>query len=393
MKRFALFLLAPFAGFAPATAQTPPPVQPAPAATPTDYASAANWLCRPGAQDACSKADLSTTSVAADGSVRPVAFRAAKAPAIDCFYVYPTISLDKTANSDLNPGPEEMSVIANQFARFGEVCRTFAPLYRQVTIPALRAGMMGGDMKPDREIGYADVLSAWRYYLANDNKGRGVILIGHSQGSGVLKRLIAEQIDGKPDQPRMIGAYLIGTNLLVPASKPVGGDFKSIPICTSVGEIACAISYVSFRDTVPPPAGSRFGRTDKPGMQVACVNPAAIGSSAPATLTSYLGNRASLASSQLPPKPWATGKTISTPFVQAPGLLTAACTTEGGATFLKVTVNAVPSDPRTDEISGDVVNEGKVDTNWGLHVVDVNIAMGDLLNVARAQAKTYAARR
>ncbi|RDE07326.1 DUF3089 domain-containing protein [Sphingomonas aracearum] len=386
MKRIVLATLAACSAMPAAAQETAAPM-------PADYTQAANWLCRPGAADACSKADLSTTVVNADGTLRPLTFTRAKAPAVDCFYVYPTVSLDKAPNSDLVPGPEEMSVIANQFARFGELCRTFAPMYRQVTIPALRAGMSGGDMKPDREIGYADVLAAWRYYLQHDNGGRGVILIGHSQGSGVLKRLVAEQIDGKPDQRKLVGAYLIGTSLLVPAGKAVGGDFKSVPICTAKGEAGCVVSYASFRSTVPPPTKTRFARTEVPGMQVACVNPAAIGADAPATVTSFLGNRPSISSSQAAPRPWVTGKTVTTPFVQTPGLLTAACTTDGTARYLKVTVNAVPTDPRTDEISGDVITNGQVDTGWGLHVIDVNLAMGDLLSAARAQARTYAARR
>ena len=385
-----MFFLIAAALAASSVAQTPPVSG---ASTPSDYDDGANWLCRPGRKDACGT-DLSSTIVAADGRMTPATFRPAAAPQVDCFYVYPTVSLDRSANSDLVPGPEEMAVIANQFARFGEVCRTFAPMYRQVTIPALRSGMAGTPMPGiDREIGYADVLAAWRHYLSKDNGGRGVILIGHSQGSGVLKRLIAEQIDGKADQARLIGAYLIGTNLLVPAGRASGGDFKSVPICSSKGEVGCVVSYVSFRATLPPPAQTRFARTDKPGMQVACVNPAAIGSDRPAIVQSFLGNRPSVSSAQLPPKPWVAGKTVATPFVQTPGLLTAACTTDGSARYLKVAVNAVPGDPRTDEISGDVVNDGQVATDWGLHVIDVNLAMGDLLNVARAQSRAYLARR
>jgi hypothetical protein len=45
-------------------------------------------------------------------------------------------------------------------------------------------------------------------YLANENKGRGVVIVGHSQGSGQITRLIPQMIDdaltdvlaqGKPD--------------------------------------------------------------------------------------------------------------------------------------------------------------------------------------------------
>jgi pimeloyl-ACP methyl ester carboxylesterase len=113
-----------------------------------------------------------------------------KAP-IDCFYVYPTVSLDATANSDMTAGPEEANVARAQLARFGSQCRIYAPLYRQVTLTALRATIAGRPMtNVDRTLGYNDVVDAWKYYLEHDNQGRGVVLIGHSQGSGVLTQLI-----------------------------------------------------------------------------------------------------------------------------------------------------------------------------------------------------------
>ena len=43
-----------------------------------------------------------------------------------------------------------------------------------------------------------------------------LVLVGHSQGSGVLTRLIKEQIDGKPVQGKLISAILMGTSLPVP---------------------------------------------------------------------------------------------------------------------------------------------------------------------------------
>ena len=87
-------------------------------------------------------------------------------------------------------GPEELSVIRAQFARFGSQCRVYAPLYRQVTLTALRAFMAGRPTTADRLLPYNDVLDAWNYYLEHDNNGRGVVLIGHSQGSFVLMDLI-----------------------------------------------------------------------------------------------------------------------------------------------------------------------------------------------------------
>lgn len=163
-------------------AQTPPN----PPASKNNYGDAKNWLCLPGRTDDACSADESATVVAADGTTTHEAFARDPKAKIDCFYVYPTVSLEPTGNADMNAGPMEKSVVAHQFERFGSVCRTYAPLYRQVTLSALRAVIAGKPIPVDREMAYNDVLDAWNYYLAHFNHGRGVVLVGHSQGSGAL---------------------------------------------------------------------------------------------------------------------------------------------------------------------------------------------------------------
>src|SRR5262245_10118363 len=134
--------------------------QPKPAAQPkNDYGDGKTWLCRPGRQDACA-VDLTTTVVAANGKLTRETWTSNPNAPIDCFYVYPTVSNDLTPNSDMNPGPEEMSVIKSQFARFGSQCRVYAPLYRQITLTALRAGIAGKPMAIDRALAYNDVVDA-----------------------------------------------------------------------------------------------------------------------------------------------------------------------------------------------------------------------------------------
>ena len=54
---------------------------------PNDYADEKNWLCRPGRKgDACD-VDLTTTVVAADGTLTREAFTANPKSPIDCFHV------------------------------------------------------------------------------------------------------------------------------------------------------------------------------------------------------------------------------------------------------------------------------------------------------------------
>src|SRR5262245_20700276 len=82
---------------APAEAQTAAPT-PAPAATPpADYSNDANWLCRPGRTDACTQ-DQTATVVAANGTLSREEFTPNPNAPIDCFYVYPTVSLEPTGN-------------------------------------------------------------------------------------------------------------------------------------------------------------------------------------------------------------------------------------------------------------------------------------------------------
>lgn len=357
-----------------------------------DYSKGESWLCRPGRQDACA-VDLTTTIVAANGKLTEEKWTGNPKAPIDCFYVYPTVSNDTTPNSDMNAGPEEKNVIQHQFARFGSQCRTFAPLYRQVTLTALRANLSGKPMAgTDRALGYNDVVDAWKYYLEHDNQGRGVVLIGHSQGSGVLTQLIRNEIDGKPIQDRLISALLLGTNLAVPKDRDVGGAFKNIPLCHSASQTKCAIAYASFRDTVPPPANSLFGRAPGNDLVAACTNPAALGGIS-GELHAYLATGRSIGSSALEPRRWVVPvQPINTPFVSVPGLLTAECVSNEKGSYLAVKVHGDPKDPRTDDIVGDIVVNGQVQANWGLHLIDANLAMGNLIDIVGQQAKAYLAK-
>jgi len=75
------------------------------------------WLCFPGkAPDPCA-ASLDTTFVDAHGAMTVRRVERAAHPAVDCFYVYPTVSDQKTGNANLNIDPEERSIALFQAAR------------------------------------------------------------------------------------------------------------------------------------------------------------------------------------------------------------------------------------------------------------------------------------
>jgi len=354
---------------------------------PVDYSQPAAWLCRPDAEDACEQ-NATATAISADGKLTKDRFVLdAKAP-IDCFYVYPTVSLDAMPNSDIKPGAEETEVVRQQLARFGSVCRLYVPMYRQVTLAALRQMLRGEQPATNREMAYADVKAAWEHYLAYDNAGRGVVLIGHSQGAGLLTRLIASEIDGKPAQEKLVSALLLGTNLAVGNPHDAGGSFKNIRLCASAEDVGCAIAYVSFRAEAPPPADSLFGKVDEQGMRAACVNPAELDGSGGA-LKAMLP-AAKVIDSMAAPGPWTTSNDqIETPFVMLPGMLSAKCVSQGGLSYLAVTITADPADQRTDAIVGDVIVDAEVQPAWGLHLIDMNLAMGNLVDIAGRQSAAW----
>jgi hypothetical protein len=363
--------------------------------TTPNYADPKSWLCRPGARDACD-IDNSTTVVTADGKLTRETFKADPDAPIDCFYVYPTVSTDPTPNSDMTADPAEINVIKQQFARFASRCRPYAPLYRQVTLAGLRQRLAGGGGGASLANGiqYDDVRDAWTYYLEHDNKGRGFVLVAHSQGSFILAELIRKEIDGKPIELQMVSAILTGTTLAVPRGRDVGGAFQHVPLCHSASQFGCVITYASYRSTVPPPADTLFGRVAGQEMVAACTNPAALAGGS-GELHAYLATDGrSIAASSAPPKPWVVPQQpITTPFVSVPGLLTARCTSNEYATYLEVTVHGNPSDPRVDDITGDLGTAGNILANWGLHLIDVNLAMGNLIDIVGQQAKAWSARK
>ena len=368
---------------APALAQ-PPAEAPA-----VDYANEASWLCLPGREDACGR-PLPTTALNPNGYGSNGQATPAADPPIDCFYVYPTVSRDPGLNSDMIAGPEEQAAAAVQFARFASVCRTYAPLYRQGTLRSVMAVAAGQDMSAVADFAYRDVVAAWRHYLAHRNQGRPFVLIGHSQGTVHLTRLLAEEIEGRPEAARMLSALLIGFNVEVPQGRLTGGSLRRTPLCTRPGETGCVITYVSFRADSPPPPVAIFGRAARPGHTVGCTNPAALGSSAPAPLDSYWYTASPSGGADA--IGWSSEGPSPTPFLRTEGLVSAACVTDGPLGYLAVRVNADPNDARTDEIPGDVRILGQLAPGWGIHLVDVHLALGDLIRAVAAQRDAYLAR-
>lgn len=348
-----------------------------------DYANAANWLCLPGRNDVCST-PLKTTALNPNGYGSTGLSTVARDADVDCFIVYPTVSRDSGLNSDLVPGEgEEKAIVEIQFSRFAQGCRIYAPMYRSMTLAAVSVAATGGDVTKPAMLAYSDVRKAWAEYLAKYNKGRPYVLIGHSQGSLMLQQLLANDIEGRPEARRMKLAIIPGFNVLVPQGKLTGGTFKTTPICSKAGQTGCVMTWTSFREKNVPPPGAIFGYADRPGMTVACTNPARPGAKGWVPLDSYWFARSAL---PVPGGPidWSSEGPPPSPFVRTEGLASAMCVNDGPRGYLSIRTNADPTDKRTDRIGGEVGALGFFLPGWGMHLADVNAVQGDLVRQVEA---------
>jgi hypothetical protein len=165
----------------------------------------------------------------------------------------------------------------------------------------------------------------------------------------------------------------------------VGGSFKNIPTCQNVAQTGCLVAYSSFLKEPPNP--SLFGRPtsllgssiETPNPEVACVNP---------TLLAQ-GAHAGPALSYYPttPFPGDLGPFVqtpkaATPWVAAPDEYSAQCEKANGASWLQLTPAGPPGDPR------EALRE-TLGPEWGTHLADVNVALGNLVGTVGIQSASY----
>jgi hypothetical protein len=336
------------------------------------------WLCRPVLADDPCTSDLDSTTVPATGALTVHDYSPAASSKFDCFYVYPTVSKEGGANANLAVQPAEVNAAVEQASRFSQVCNVWAPMYRQRTLDAILSSGVGSAALRSTVVAYDSVLSGWEDYIDHYNDGRPFILIGHSQGAAMLILLLQRAIATDPSVlKRMVSAIIVGGNVEVPTGGSVGGTFSSVPACRSQSQTGCVIAYSSFYDT--PPSTSLFGRpgqgvslqsgqTGTTGLQVLCTNPAALGGGT-GTLDPYFA---------------VSNPLISTPWAELPDLYTASCDNSDGASFLKISV--VRSAGRRRPIV-----HATLGPNWGLHVDDINLALGNLVEDVAAEESSFSA--
>ncbi|ROO88974.1 DUF3089 family protein [Actinocorallia herbida] len=346
------------------------------------------WLCAPDlASDPC-QGGLPTTDERTGKTTTVPESRP-----VDCFYVYPTVSQEPTPNASLKATPPVTSIARHQAARFSDVCEVWAPVYRQRTLTALAVGgLYGPELQAESaRIAYGDVVAAWKEYLARSEDGRGVVLIGHSQGTGVLRRLIREEIDPDPAaRARLVSGLLLGGTVAVRKGTDRGGDFQHVPLCEAEDQTGCVLSYASF--SKEPGEDTLFGRVPAedngsgfpsgPDYEAACTNPTSLRHNLPGVaktilrtdpVPGLLGIAALITYGGRPP-------TAATPWLVPSDRYVVRCVHENGAHVLRVT-----------GLPGSRALHAAPLPTWGIHLLDVNIALGDLLRIVGKQSAAYMA--
>jgi hypothetical protein len=217
---------------------------------------------------------------------------------VDVFFVHPTTF---NGGRDWNGAIDDKSaarqldriMLPNYAGPFARVGRLYAPRYRQASLYAYQMTLRE-DARDARRFAYADVLAAFRAYLAHDNLGRPFILVGVEQGGLIADRLLHDEIAPNPAlSKRLVAAYLI--DVVTPAAGY--GVQAPIPKCAARAQLHCVVSYMAVDQSDPNRAREAVSRAlvwtpdgqleDIGNQPPLCVNPllgAASEQAAPARL-------------------------------------------------------------------------------------------------------------
>lgn len=367
-----------------------------------DYGDPNLWVCRPGTDsNPCygDHGELDATELLPDGSRQVLKHQRATNPKFDCFYVYPTVYLSGSGNqTNLSDDSYVLDALMAQGARMSELCEVYAPLYRQVilspgapaaamdagTAPSAASASDGGAPPPllsgsAATLALGDVRNAFKYYLDHFNKGRKFVLMGHSQGSGMLIGMMQQDVDTVPAvRSQMISAVLLGGGATTLAAQRTGGTFMNIPTCSTPGETGCVVAYSSFDVTSPPGSNTLFG-TAPSGQQTDCTEPGALaGDDAGVYGGSYFPTH--IANPLLAPS--TSGPDAGTAFVLYRNAFQGRCIAQNGLSYLQITDLVKSGDPRGQP---PYRSDSAESLGFGLHLVDWNLPMQELIAIVSQQ--------
>jgi Protein of unknown function (DUF3089) len=370
------------------------------AATVTPTTAATRWGCYPGAPgDVCAQPYVVTTLANAQLQHRRVAsvthVSVPETPPIDCFYVYPTVTSNGLyANAQRRLNADVRTVLRQQAAAFTPACRVFAPVYRQESASSIAGAYVVKQRgpTPPQDTAYADVLGAWNDYMDRDNRGRGVLLIGHSQGSAILSRLLRDVIDPDPAaRALLVGAILPGGAFTTAKGQLTGGTTQNVPICTQQSQTGCVVAYATYgarpgRDPLFATLGAlvrAFGGPTGSAYDLTCTNPAQLAGDGDA-LHPMLSGRPQAGWSGVTERAfwnWLRPE-AATPWVVPGDHYSASCERDAGTAVLRV---------RTGR--GSLMPIPVPWAEWGLHSGEVAMTLGTLVELAHLMGGSYVAQR
>ena len=137
----------------------------------------------------------------------------------------------------------ERTMIPNYAGPFQQVGRVFAPRYRQASLYSFLTNR--DDAREARRFAYGDIRAAFMHYLAVNNRGRPVVIVGVEQGGQLAARLAADVVAGNENLlRRLAGVYII--DAVVPAD--AYGPDATLPACGRRGEARCVVAWASVEE-------------------------------------------------------------------------------------------------------------------------------------------------
>ena len=336
------------------------------------------WVCPPTGTNSCSGA-TTTELIPPTGTTITATYLPQDKPAADCFFLYPTMSPAQYWNAPNRSSQLIRSSVRAMTLPFTRTCRLVVPVYQQVTSAHLAVTAPTAQDRAAIEVAYQSVLRAWRAYLQATPSSRPVILVGFSQGAGMLSQLLRREIAPDPHQlHRVILSELVGGGLTITSPRSRNDGLAGIALCRHIGRIRCAIAFDAF--TAQPPTHAIVGRPGAPwgylsawtpaqGSQMACVNPVYGGRSS-GPLTPYLGVN---------------------PYTTYANRFRAACERLGGIDWLNIRQNKAPNFGGQHNAMPSL-DPGAATSPVGLHVESWGLTLGNLVLSARAAVSEWSLR-
>ncbi|WP_375289733.1 DUF3089 domain-containing protein [Qipengyuania sp.] len=199
------------------------------------------------------------------------------------FFVHPTsyIPLALTEQANWNASLDDpvadgrarlfLRGMASAFNRADEI---WAPKYRQAVAGAFLTDRPEATRAIDAA--YADVREAFRFFVANVDPAKPIVLAGHSQGSLHILKLLQDEIAGTALQDRIAGVYAVGWPISIEHDLPA----LPLPACATPEQAGCIVAWSSFADPADPDLLlDRYSKT--PGFDgeprgdgpILCINP------------------------------------------------------------------------------------------------------------------------